>query len=148
MAAIAVAVLAVLVLVVGIIVFKKYATDQGINIFNHEDIFYHKMHYKRIQWFGCNSHDVKPFQFLFLLFFFVATTIQTNKCNIFPVDCKLGEWGSWSSTCSCGGRFLSRRKMVLNSEQYGGRACSDQRELRSCNPTGCNGLDGNFDDKK
>ena len=72
---------------------------------------------------------------------------QTNAI-FFPVDCKLGEWGSWSSTCSCGGRFLSRRKMVLNSEQYGGRACSDQRELRSCNPTGCNGLDGNFDDKK
>ena len=42
---IALAVLAVLVLVVGIIVFKKYAatttTDQGINVFHHEDIFHH-----------------------------------------------------------------------------------------------------------
>ena len=65
---------------------------------------------------------------------------QTNA-TFFPVDCKLGEWASWSSTCSCDGRFSSRRKMVLSSEQYGGRACPDQRELRSCNPTGCNGLD-------
>ena len=30
-------------------------------------------------WFGCSSHDIKPFQFVFLLFSFVAATIVLSS---------------------------------------------------------------------
>ena len=63
------------------------------------------------------------------------------SCILFSVDCKLGEWGSWSSTCSCDERFSTRKKIVLRSEQYWGKPCPDRPELRRCEPTGCNGLD-------
>ena len=56
------------------------------------------------------------------------------------VDCKLGEWGSWSKPCSCDERFSKRKKIVLRSEQYWGEPCPDERELRRCNARGCNGL--------
>ena len=62
----------------------------------------------------------------------------------FSVDCKLSEWGSWSSTCSCDERFSIRKKIVLRSEQYGGEPCPDEPELRRCEPTGCNGLNAIF----
>ena len=62
---------------------------------------------------------------------------------LFSADCKLGEWGSWSTSCSCNERFLSRKKIVLSSEQYGGEPCPDDQELRRCDATGCNGLNAN-----
>ena len=45
----------------------------------------------------------------------------------FSVDCKLGEWSSWSTSWLDGVKYIRRRKNVLIEAQNGGRACPDNK---------------------
>ena len=51
----------------------------------------------------------KSMVFLSALFCYLHQKQKTLQCFV-SVDCKLGDWTSWSKSCSCDGRFLSRSK--------------------------------------
>ena len=69
-----------------------------------------------------------------------ASGVSALKLNSIPVDCQLGEWGSWSSPCRCDERIRKRKKNVLFSELYGGQPCPDEEEMQRCEPIGCKGV--------
>jgi Spondin-like TSP1 domain len=63
-----------------------------------------------------------------------------QPCNLKPcaVDCKVGEWSSWSG-CSkaCGGGQQTRSRAVTTQEAHGGAACPALNETQSCNTQTC-----------
>jgi len=59
---------------------------------------------------------------------------NTGICHQ-PVDCKVAEWGEWS-TCSatCDGGEMYRHRAILSESAYGGEACkADLVEVSLCN---------------
>jgi hypothetical protein len=59
-----------------------------------------------------------------------------RSCNLqpCPVDCELSEWGGWSKcSANCGGGVSQRLREVKQAMKYGGRACGQVSETRSCN---------------
>jgi Spondin-like TSP1 domain/Thrombospondin type 1 domain len=66
--------------------------------------------------------------------------VEDQPCNVKPcaVDCKVGDWSSWSS-CSkaCGGGQQTRSRAVTTQEAHGGAACPALNETQSCNTQGC-----------
>eukprot|EP01012_Entosiphon_sulcatum_P049575 TRINITY_DN6820_c0_g1_i6.p1 TRINITY_DN6820_c0_g1~~TRINITY_DN6820_c0_g1_i6.p1 ORF type:complete len:7637 (+),score=112.47 TRINITY_DN6820_c0_g1_i6:5459-28369(+) len=66
---------------------------------------------------------------------------ETQACNTHacPVNCVVGEWGSWT-TCSlaCGGGTQVRVRAVQVPAAFGGAECPDDlREVRICNSQPC-----------
>mmetsp|Transcript_10556 Transcript_10556/g.32904 ORF Transcript_10556/g.32904 Transcript_10556/m.32904 type:complete len:974 (-) Transcript_10556:49-2970(-) len=66
--------------------------------------------------------------------------VMQQKCNEqhCPVDCKLDEWGGWSS-CSahCGGGIKERVRDVRVQASFGGQPCEAISESVSCNNEAC-----------
>jgi hypothetical protein len=65
---------------------------------------------------------------------------ETRSCNLqnCPVDCEVGEWGSWGEcSASCGGGTQSRSRTVEVESSYGGQDCPALTETRSCNTQRC-----------
>jgi Spondin-like TSP1 domain/PAN domain/Thrombospondin type 1 domain len=65
---------------------------------------------------------------------------ETQYCNNggCPVDCKVNEWGTWSSCSSeCGPGTQIRQRSVNQSAENGGSACPPLTEIKSCNNGEC-----------
>jgi hypothetical protein len=69
--------------------------------------------------------------------------VETRACNTdpCPVDCKLGDWSSWS-TCTepCGRGEQTRSMPVLKDSAHGGTACptpEERLQKQACNPDPC-----------
>jgi hypothetical protein len=63
-----------------------------------------------------------------------------KKCNLdaCPVDCRLSSWNGWSKCSSqCGGGVKQRLRDVEVAAKYGGNACDETSETRSCNTQAC-----------
>jgi len=65
---------------------------------------------------------------------------ESKPCNtqVCKDDCKVTEWGQWS-TCSktCGGGTQKRSRSVISQPCGGGKDCPDLTETRECNTGGC-----------
>eukprot|EP00929_Paragymnodinium_shiwhaense_P124050 TRINITY_DN988_c0_g1_i4.p1 TRINITY_DN988_c0_g1~~TRINITY_DN988_c0_g1_i4.p1 ORF type:complete len:1003 (-),score=315.27 TRINITY_DN988_c0_g1_i4:170-2938(-) len=58
-----------------------------------------------------------------------------DKC---PIDCKLEDWGGWSScTAKCGGGLMERERDLVMEAQHGGEPCEETKEAKSCNLQSC-----------
>jgi len=73
----------------------------------------------------------------------LAETINCNlACNL-PVDCEVGEWGSWTSCSStCGGGTKERERLKIADAKANGTKCVSTRmipltETNSCNSVHC-----------
>ncbi|CAJ1337727.1 unnamed protein product [Effrenium voratum] len=63
---------------------------------------------------------------------------QVGQCNI--VDCRWGEWASWSDcSCECGGGTKRRTRAVMEAPRNGGASCQPQamEEAFPCNTQPC-----------
>jgi len=63
-----------------------------------------------------------------------------KKCNLdaCPVDCHLSSWNGWSKcSAQCGGGVKQRLRDVEVAAKYGGSACDQTSETRSCNTQAC-----------
>jgi len=55
-----------------------------------------------------------------------------------PVDCRLGDWGGWSScSADCGGGVKQRARPVLKDSANGGNACEQSSDTQSCDIESC-----------
>merc|ERR1719343_132016 len=55
-----------------------------------------------------------------------------------PVDCRLGDWGGWSScSADCGGGVMQRERPISVEPVNGGEACEQTSETQSCNIGSC-----------
>lgn len=65
----------------------------------------------------------------------VTEDCNTQRC---PVDCKMGEWGGWSScTAKCGGGVVERVRDIKRQGVHGGKPCGVTEETQTCNPQSC-----------
>lgn len=65
---------------------------------------------------------------------------QSQACNtqICPVDCKVSEWGAFSTcSASCGGGSQIRYRSIIQYPQGGGAACQNVSESQTCNTQPC-----------
>ena len=87
------------------------------------------------QLFGSNSRDLKPFQFVFLLFFFVAAQKKTLDSGLNmsapSVDCVMGGWSEWSA-CSKNNGTRTRSRDVIQQPMHNGIPCSNLKETNNC----------------
>jgi len=61
-------------------------------------------------------------------------------CNILkPVDCEVGEWGSWDAACECGRTQIYRKRQVTSQPANCGATCSHLalNETKACPQDGC-----------
>merc|ERR1719277_702465 len=66
--------------------------------------------------------------------------LETEPCNEddCPVDCRLGEWGGWSScSADCGGGVRQRERPVNVEPLEGGEACEQTSDTQSCSIASC-----------
>jgi len=62
-------------------------------------------------------------------------TCMTQAC---PSDCALESWGSWGEcSLTCGGGVHTRTREVITPNTFGGKACADSEQSRSCNNFAC-----------
>jgi competence ComEA-like helix-hairpin-helix protein len=73
-----------------------------------------------------------------------GATEHISACNVAPcpVDCKMSDFGEWSTcTRDCGGGTQSRARSVERADEHGGRPCPKHVQTRSCQeqlcPTNC-----------
>jgi len=65
---------------------------------------------------------------------------MVKVCNqkVCPVDCQLGDWGSYGAcTKECGGGVQSRSRQLLVKPKHLGKACDALQESRPCNTGRC-----------
>lgn len=66
--------------------------------------------------------------------------VESEDCNtdLCPVDCEVGDWGSFSAcSVSCGGGERTRTRPVLVAPVGDGAACPALSETEPCNETPC-----------
>eukprot|EP00933_Yihiella_yeosuensis_P042894 TRINITY_DN37562_c0_g1_i1.p1 TRINITY_DN37562_c0_g1~~TRINITY_DN37562_c0_g1_i1.p1 ORF type:complete len:898 (-),score=127.82 TRINITY_DN37562_c0_g1_i1:113-2527(-) len=77
-----------------------------------------------------------------------ATLRKVEPCNMLycpgdePVDCQMGDWGSFAAcTATCGGGEMRRNRQVEVEARNGGKPClaSDTTEVVPCNTHPCGG---------
>merc|ERR1711862_633252 len=69
-----------------------------------------------------------------------GSTSQQQNCNtnICPVDCVVGEWGSWSTcTKNCGTGMQTRTKRITTQQAGMGAACGSTSQEQNCNTNVC-----------
>eukprot|EP01004_Peranema_trichophorum_P002529 NODE_1581_length_1896_cov_175.363790_g1339_i0.p1 GENE.NODE_1581_length_1896_cov_175.363790_g1339_i0~~NODE_1581_length_1896_cov_175.363790_g1339_i0.p1 ORF type:complete len:386 (-),score=157.57 NODE_1581_length_1896_cov_175.363790_g1339_i0:7-1164(-) len=69
-----------------------------------------------------------------------GNTLETAACNTSPcaVDCEVTEWAAWGKCDkTCGGGSSSRARGVETAAAFGGNACPELEQKRSCNTQAC-----------
>jgi len=64
--------------------------------------------------------------------------VESCNTHVCPTDCKLSDWGGWSScSAECGGGVLERTRSVEVEARHGGNPCEETEEDQACKIQSC-----------